>query len=612
MKKFKEILIGKPLKSTNDESHLLTKLQALAMLSSDALSSIAYGPEQIIIVLVTVGSMATWYSLPLALIILVLLFALITSYTQVIHAYPSGGGAYLVSTENLGTIPGLISGGSLLVDYMLTVAVSTSSGADAITSAIPELYKYNLLIAIILALLLMLMNLRGLRESASFLMVPVYTFITTTFVLLAVGIFRIMSGSLPYHATAHVGTTVTGVSLILLLKAFSTGSSSLTGVEAISNAVPFFKRPKEHNASMTLVMMGSILAFFFAGVVFFAYWMGITPKPTVTVIAQMATGILGTGPVGHVVFFIFQFATALILAVAANTGYSAFPVLAFNMAKNKYMPHMFTARGDRLSFSNGIISLAAGAVVLLLIFNGQTDRLIPLYAIGVFTPFTLAQVGMVVHWRRHKEGNFWLHSIPNMIGAVISFSVVMILLLFRTGEIWPFFIVLPILIIGFIRIHSHYVNVAQQLRLREGEPEHKYKGNTVIVLVGNVTNVDFGAINYARSIGDYIIALHVSTNENTAKEQEIEHDFERAFPDLHLTVIRTSYRSIITPAVRYINLAAKNAKKHDYTTTVLIPTFIPSKPWQNMFHNQTGLRLRYYLNSHEDIILASYNYHLKR
>ncbi len=609
-KLLKQILIGKPLKSSTGDSHLLNKMQALAMLSSDALSSIAYGPEQIVLILVAAGSMATWYSLPIAAVILILLFALITSYTQVIHAYPSGGGAYLVSTENLGTIPGLISGGSLLVDYMLTVAVSTASGADAITSAIPELYHYNLWIAIALALILMLMNLRGLRESASFLMIPVYTFIVSTFILLGVGVIRILTGTLPYHAPAHIGVSVGGVTLVLLLKAFSTGSSSLTGVEAISNAVPFFKRPKEHNAALTLVMMGSILAVFFAGVVFFAYWMGIQPKDTVTIIAQMANGILGTGPVGHLMFFIFQFATALILGVAANTGYSAFPMLAYNMAKNKYMPHMFTARGDRLSYSNGIISLAAGAVVLLLIFNGQTDKLIPLYAIGVFTPFTFAQIGMVVHWKRQGKG--MLKAIPNVIGALISVSVVLILLIFRTSEIWPFFIVLPVLIIGFIRIHSHYVAVAEQLRLREGVAEHRYDGNTVIVLIGNVTNVDLGAINYARSVGDYVIALHVSTQENTVKEQEIEREFEVTFPDLHLTVIRTNYRSIITPAVRYIKLASQNAKKRNFTTTVIIPTFVPSKPWQNMFHNQTGLRLRYYLNAHEDIILASYNYHLKK
>lgn len=613
MRNIKEILLGKPLKSSNeeDDSHLLTKIQALAMLSSDALSSIAYGTEQILLVLVTVGAAATWYSLPIALIILILLFALISSYTQVIHAYPSGGGAYLVSTENLGTIPGLISGGSLLVDYMLTVAVSTSAGADAITSAIPELVPYTLWIAIVLALLLMFMNLRGLRESAGFLLIPVYTFIVSTFVLLGVGIFRIATGSMPYHAPAHVGTMVGGVTLVLLLKAFSTGASSLTGVEAISNAVPFFRKPKERNASLTLVSMGLLLGLFFGGITFLTYWLGLTPKGDVTIIAQVATAVFGTGVIGHIMFLIFQFATALILAVAANTGYSAFPILAFNMAKKKYMPHAFTGRGSRLSYSNGIISLAVGAIILLLIFNGQTDRLIPLYALGVFTPFALAQAGMVVHWKRKLGSRFMTKATMNIVGSIISIVIVAILVFLRTAEIWPYFIIMPLLIWGFVRIHKHYVSVAEQLRLREEVAEHKFDGNTVIVLVGNVTNVDVGAINYARSVGDYVIALHVSMKEDTAKEREIEAEFQKAFPDIKLTVVHTSYRSIIVPAVRFIKVASKRAKEHNYTTTVLIPTFVPSKPWQNAFHNQTGLRLRYYLNSHEDIIIANYNFHLK-
>ena len=609
--KIKDLLIGKPLKSTEDDSHLLGKRQALAMLSSDALSSVAYGTEQIILVLVAAGIGATWYSLPIAAVILVLLFALISSYTQVIHAYPSGGGAYLVSTENLGTIPGLISGGSLLVDYMLTVAVSTSAGADAITSALPEFSQYNLEISIALALLLMFMNLRGLRESATFLLVPVYTFISMMVIVLGVGMFRIFTGTLPYHATAHVGTTITGVSMILLLKAFSTGASSLTGVEAISNAVPFFKRPKEKNASHTLIYMGIILATFFAGVTFLSYWLGLIHDPKITIIAQMAQGVFGQSTVGQVFFFVFQIATAAILAVAANTGYSAFPILAYNMAKNKYMPHLFTSRGSRLGYSNGIISLAIGAIILLFIFNGSTERLIPLYAVGVFVPFTLAQAGMVVHWKRALGKRFFGKSIMNIVGALISLTIVLILVIFRMSEVWPYFIVLPLLIYGFIYIHKHYMKVAQGLRLRDDVESHKFSGNTVIVLIGNVTNVDIGAINYARSIGDYVIALHVSTKENLKKEEEINEDFNKVFPDIKLSIIRTEYRSIIGPATRYIKIAARRAKTEDYTMTVLIPTFVPSKPWQNALHNQTGLRLRYALNNHEDIIISSYNYHLK-
>src|SRR5574341_721502 len=380
----KQILVGKPLKSTDDDSHLLTRFQALAMLSSDALSSIAYGTEQIVTVLLTLSAAAIWYSLPIAGLVLVLLAALTLSYRQIIHAYPHGGGAYVVSTENLGNNAGLIAGGSLLVDYMLTVAVSVSAGADAITSALPSLHPYNLLISIALVLLLMLMNLRGLRESAGFLLVPVYTFVAATVLLLIVGMFRVISGDISYNATSHIGTAVPGISIILLLKAFSSGSASLTGVEAISNAVPFFKKPKAHNAAGTLALMAIILGVFFTGITFLNFYTGVVHN------------IFDFNGAGRIFYYIFQFSTAMILAVAANTGFSAFPMLSYNLAKNKYMPHMYMEKGDRLGYSNGIISLAAGAVVLLLIFNGSTARLIPLYSIGVFVPFALSQTGMVV------------------------------------------------------------------------------------------------------------------------------------------------------------------------------------------------------------------------
>lgn len=613
MKNIKEILIGKPLRSESeaDDNHLLNKFQALAMLSSDALSSIAYGTEQIVVVLVTASVGAIWYSIPIAGVVLILLAALILSYRQVIHAYPSGGGAYLVSTENLGHIPGLLAGGSLLVDYMLTVAVSTSAGADAITSAIPMLYKYNLTIAIFLAIALMIINLRGLRDSASFLMVPVYTFIVSTFILLGVGIFRIATGTLPYQATAHIGTTINNVSIILILKAFSTGSSSLTGVEAISNAVPFFKKPKEKNAAGTLALMGTILAIFFAGITFLNYWLGVTPKSNITILAQVADRTFGGG-LGYIFFLIFQLATALILAVAANTGYSAFPMLAYNMAKNKVMPHMYMERGNRLSYSNGIMSLAVGAIILLIIFQGQTESLIPLYAIGVFTPFALAQTGMVIHWRRELGHKFLLHSIPNCIGALISYSIVLILLFFRTGEIWPYFIVMPFLIVVFQKIKTHYTEVAKQLRLEERVGATTYTGNTVIVLIGNMTNAAVGALSYAQSIGDHVVAVHVSTKETSAKDQETEQEFLEHFPNIRYETVESGYRDIVRPVIRYVDLVQRRVSKSGNTLTIVIPQFIPNHRWQNVLHNQMALRLRLYLSRRDGIIISNYSYHLKK
>lgn len=467
--KLKNIFIGRPLKSSDegDEGNLLTKLQALAMLSSDALSSIAYGPEQVVLVLVSVSAGAIWWSLPIGIVVLILLASLTISYRQVIHAYPQGGGAYMVTTENLSPKAGLVSGGSLLVDYMLTVAVSVSSGADAITSAIPALHPYNLHISIILVLVLMLMNLRGLRESAVSLMIPVYLFIASTVFLIGFGLLQLLLGNLSYHATAPIGKSISGVSLVLLLRAFTSGSASLTGVEAISNSVPFFKTPKAENAAKTLAIMAAILGFMFAGITFLNYWIGIVPVKGVTTLAQMAQAILGNSPVGRLLFYIFQLSTALILAVAANTGFSAFPMLSYNMAKNKYMPHMYMEKGARLGYSNGILTLAIGAILLLLIFNGNTERLIPLYTIGVFVPFALSQTGMVVHWHKQYGKHFLKYSVANILGAAICYTIVAILLLFRLRDIWPFFPIIIVLLWIFLSIKNHYNKVAKQLRLNE-------------------------------------------------------------------------------------------------------------------------------------------------
>ena len=608
----KQILVGKPLKSTDDDSHLLTKFQALAMLSSDALSSIAYGTEQIVTVLLTLSAAAIWYSLPIAALVLVLLVALTLSYRQIIHAYPHGGGAYVVSTENLGANAGLIAGGSLLVDYMLTVAVSVSAGADAITSALPSLHPYNLLISMILVLLLMLMNLRGLRESAGFLLVPVYTFVTMTVLLLVVGLFKVVTGDLSYHATSHIGSTVPGISIILLLKAFSSGSASLTGVEAISNAVPFFKKPKARNAAGTLALMAMILGLFFTGITFLNYYLGVVPNAHSTVLSQVAHTIFDGNGIVRIFYYVFQFSTAMILAVAANTGFSAFPMLSYNLAKNKYMPHMYMEKGDRLGYSNGIISLAAGAVILLAIFNGSTSRLIPLYSIGVFVPFALSQTGMVVKWRREMGSKFWRHALSNIIGAAISAIIVLILLVFRLADIWPFFIVMPILIGIFYAIKRHYTEVAPQLRLEDKVVDHVYSGNVVIVLVGNVTNVAVGAMSYAQSIGSEVLAVHVATRETYRKDKEVEAEFKALYPNVRFSIVESSYRDIVKPVVRYVDLVSKSAEKKNHTVTVIVPQFVPKHSWQNILHNQMSVRMRYYLSWRDNVVVSSYSYHLKK
>lgn len=607
MADLKRLFIGKPLKSAENDEHKLSRFAALALLSSDALSSIAYGTEQIVVVLVTLSAAAIWYSLPIAAFVIILLISLTLSYRQIIHAYPHGGGAYVVSSENLGRNAGLLAGGSLLVDYMLTVAVSVSAGAEAIISAIPALYGHQVAISIGIVILITLMNLRGLRESASFLMLPVYSFIAIITLLIVVGLFKIVTGAQPLNATALPGAVVPGISIALVLRAFSSGSSSLTGVEAISNAVPFFKKPRAKNAAGTLALMATILGFFFVGITFINYWYGIVPKEEVPVLSQIGKAVFGQ----NILYYLLQFATALILAVAANTGFSAFPVLAYNLAKDKFMPHMYMDRGDRLGYSNGILTLAAGSIVLLLIFQGSTERLIPLYSIGVFIPFALSQSGMVVKWR--KETKNWLpKSIANIVGAFISFAIIAILFIYRLGDIWPFFIIMPVLIYAFYRVNTHYKNVAEQLRLEDGAQLHEFDGNTVIVLVGNVTKANVGALNYARSIGDYVVAMHVSMDENVEKEKEIQEEFKKHFPDVRLSIVHSSYRSLQNPILRYVDLVSKNATKHNYSTTVLVPQFVPNKRWQNILHNQTSLRLRIRLAWRENIIVATYSYHLKK
>ncbi len=366
----KRFLIGRPLKSTELGEQKLNKTKALAILSSDALSSVAYGPEQILIALAGVGAIAYWYSIPIAVGVLVLLTALILSYRQIIFCLSAWRGErMLYQKKNLGMNPGLIAGGSLLVDYILTVAVSVSAGTDAITSAFPSLHAHNVIIAVIFVILITILNLRGVTESASVLAYPVYLFVLALFILIGVGIYNILTGHVSPTLHAPIGTPVAGISLFLLLRAFASGSSALTGVEAISNAIPNFKDPAPNNAAKTLLAMGALLAVLFSGIVFLAYYYGVTPSKEVTVVSQIAEQTFGR----NFMYYFIQGTTALILILAANTGYSAFPLLAVNLAKDKFIPRMFTIRGDRLGYSNGIIILGVASIILIVAFKDKQN-----------------------------------------------------------------------------------------------------------------------------------------------------------------------------------------------------------------------------------------------
>lgn len=432
----KRILIGRPLKSTDLGEHKLNILKALAVLSSDALSSVAYGTEQILIVLATISIVAFWYSIPIAVGVLFLLAALILSYRQIIFSYPHGGGAYVVSKENLGEKPGLVAGGSLLVDYILTVAVSVSAGTDAITSAFPAMHQHKVLIACVLVVIITILNLRGLTESATILAYPVYLFVLAILILIIMGIFRIATGHVPASSHTPLGTPVSGITLFLLLRAFASGCSALTGVEAISNAIPNFKDPAPNNAAKTLILMGSLLALLFSGITFLAYYYGISPNATETVVSQIARETFGR----NYLYFFVQGTTALILVLAANTGFSAFPMLAFSLAKDKYMPRMFTIRGDRLGYSNGIVSLGIASILLIIAFKGETEHLIPLYAVGVFIPFTLSQTGMILKWLREKPAGWTAKLAANLVGALITLTVLLIFFITKFGQVWFVFI----------------------------------------------------------------------------------------------------------------------------------------------------------------------------
>ncbi len=605
----KQALVGKRLKTLEEGSQHLSRGKALALLSSDALSSVAYGTEQITTALIAVGSAALWLQLPIAILVLVLLAAITLSYRQIIHAYPSGGGAYVVTSTNWGQKAGLVAGGSLLVDYMLTVAVSVTSGTSAITSAIPELNQYAVPIAIVIVLILTWINLRGVRESAGFLTVPVYFFIVMISFMILYGLYNIITGNVEYQAASAVGTSFKGLTLLLFMRAFSSGSSSLTGVEAISNAVPNFKDPKPENAAATLVIMSVIWAFFFGGITFLSYWYGIQPNTDQTVLAQIGTSIFGHG----VMFYLLQLATALILAVAANTGFSAFPQLAFNLAKDKFMPHIYMDKGDRLGYSNGILSLAIGSIVLILIFHGSTEALIPLYAVGVFIPFTLSQSGMIIHWFRTREGAWFGKATINFVGALISAILVVTLFLLHFGSVWPYLIIMPVLLRMFMVINQHYRTIAKQLRVISQEPikRHHYDGATIIILVSNLTRVTAEAVDYAQSVGDKVLAMHVSFDSNPEKEHRLGVEFKREFPDVRYVDIHSSYRSITEPAVRFVDEIAKGAKDRNHSLTILIPQFVPRYPWQNTLHNQNSLRLRTALAS-RDITISTYYFHLKQ
>lgn len=607
MFRLKNIIIGKPLHNSSLAHEKLTKIKALAVYSSDALSSVAYASEEILWVLAPIGAFALSFSLPIAGVILLLLAALILSYRKTISAYPSGGGAYIVAKDNLGQIPGLVAGSSLVIDYILTVAVSIAAGVAAITSAFPSLLPHTVALCLVFVLVLMIVNLRGIKEAATVFTLPTYIFIFSLLTLIAIGIYKRTFGlpipSAPINLVLG-SAPQTYITLWILSKAFSSGCTALTGVEAISNGVPNFKEPRSRNAAMTLAAMGIIIVFLFGGATFLAQTLHVTPNPDETVISQIARLLTGRGWF----YYLLQASTAAILILAANTSYNDFPLVFSLIAKDGYVPRQFSARGDKLVFSNGIVALSIFSAVLLVVFRGDTHALIPLYAIGVFLSFTLSQVGMVIHWYKSKEAGWRTNIMVNGFGATLSGIVLLVLATTKfVHGAWIVIVLIPLLVLTLLKIHKHYLDIAKKLRVDDDHicehPEHI----KVIVPVATFTRVVVNTIEYATSISNDVTAVHIVLDEE--KSEKLRARWDEYYPNIPLVITISPYRAFLAPLLDYLDGIEKSMKPHELIM-VLIPEFITHKWWQYFLHNQSGWILKSVLFFNKSFVIASVPYHL--
>jgi amino acid transporter len=585
-KTLKRLLLGRPLETREFVHQRISKKVALAVFSSDALSSVAYATEEILIVLVTAGLVAIHLSLPIALAIGALLVILISSYSETIHAYPSGGGAYIVSKENLGKYPSLIAGASLLTDYVLTVSVSAAAGVAAITSAFPFLYSHSVAMGLLCILLITLANLRGIKESGVIFAFPTYIFIISFFILLGTGFYQyfIIHKPEPLPSLAASSHTLSTLNYFLILRAFSSGCAALTGVEAISNGVPAFQPPESRNANITLVWMGLILLTLFLGITELARFYHILPVENETVISQLARHVFG----GGFFYYLVQVSTALILFLAANTSFADFPRLSSLLARDGYLPRQLASLGDRLAFSNGIILLGFFSGVLIVLFQGKTHLLIPLYAVGVFISFTLSQAGMVVHWFKLK-GRLWVpRAFVNGMGAMATGVATLVIAStkFIHGA-WMVIIFIPLMISVFLAIRKHYDSIVGQLSPKAFDLVPP-KLHRVLIPISTFHKGTIKAIVYAQSISKDVRAIYIALSpERTEKIKDIWAEWGIKIP---LIVLESPYRSIIQPLLDYIK--ELQAEEKDQLITLVLPEFVPAKWWQQMLHNQTALLIR--------------------
>ncbi len=592
----RRVLIGAPIASSDAVHQRLSKLKALAIFSSDNLSSSAYASEEILLVLILAGTGALHYSIPIAFAIAALAAIVATSYVQLVRAYPGGGGAYQVTSTNLGITASLLAGSTLFVDYILTVAVSTAAGVAAITSAVPELTSARIEIAVTFVALLTIGNLRGIRESGSLFAIPPYIFILSFGGMIAFGLIRVAIGdnftAAPPSEPFVEGTQA--VTVFLLLRAFASGAAALTGIEAIADGTPSFKPPEARNASITLIWMACILASLFVGTTILAHQLDIIPAHDKTVVAQIAETVLGNG----IPFYIVQVATAMILVLAANTAFAGLPILASVMARDSVMPKQFAFRGDRLAFSNGIIVLGFLSSCVLVVFSAETHKIIPLYAFGVFMAFTLSQAGMVIHWRETREKGWRFALALNAVGMVVTGVVAVIVGGTKfTGGAWLSMSAMALLFVVLWQIHRHYEDANEQLGrglTGAGEVAQHFYGvaagrpSTVIVPVDEINRAVLRTLAYARTLSQGAVAVHV-VDDREAGEQ-FRAAWEESIPDVPLVIVDSPYRSLVQPLLAYID--GMDRSDPNRVITVVLPEFVPKYFWQRFLHNQLAQRLK--------------------
>ena len=611
----KRLLVGRPLATTEQEHQRIPKVIGLAVFSSDAISSTAYATEEILFV-TAVGASSLMLGLetliPIAIAVALLLAIVAFSYRQTIFAYPSGGGSYVVSRENLGENPSLVAAASLLVDYILTVAVSISAGVAAISSipAFSDVAKHRVLVGIFLIVLITLANLRGIKESGRLFAAPTYLYIVMISALIIYGLVRAFIlkdiSNIPFDQKAFDGTLESGgtLGLFLILKGFSSGAVALTGVEAISNGVPAFKKPESKNAAATLVWMAVILGTLFMGISILAHHLQPYPSHDITVLAQLGIQVFGQGAV----FFVLQIATALILILAANTAYADFPRVASVIAFDEYLPHQMRNRGDRLVFSNGVLILATAAIVLIVAFGGVTTALIPLYAVGVFTSFTLSQAGMVRHHQKQREENWRRHAIMNGVGSVATLIVLVIVATTKfTSGAWVPLVLIPLIILLFKAIRRHYLRVDNALKANLTSEMTRPRRNTVVVLVGNVNGGVLQALSYAKSLNpNYLVAVRlVDSDEEAAEVNKVWLD---AGFDIPLETVYSPYRELRKPLLEFLDRLDEQYENDN--VTVIIPEFVVRHWWENILHNQSALRIKRWLLFRRGTMVTSVPYHI--